>query len=65
MAQDSPNWRMANRLAGGDLDGIVETRRTGGQKWERISRDLLTEFGVEVSCVTLAAWYGQTEQVAS
>lgn len=61
MAQDSPNWRMANRLAGGELDEIVSDRRANGQKWERISRDLLLEYGVEVSAVTLAVWYGDAE----
>ena len=61
MAQDSPNWRMANRLAGGRLDEIVESKMDAGQGWERISRDLYAEFGAEVTGVTLRAWYGKAE----
>lgn len=64
MPQDSPNWRMANRLADGRLDEIVTTRIARGDALERISRDLLTEYGIDVSRVSLRNWYG-TEQAAS
>ena len=61
MAQDSPNWRMANRLAGGRLDEIVGSKTDAGHGWERISRDLYAEHGVEVTGVTLKSWYGKAE----
>ena len=66
MAQDSPNWRMANRLAGGRLDEIVEAKLEANVKWERISRDLLAEYGADVSAVTLRSWYDpKAEKAAS
>ena len=65
MAQDSPNWRMADRLAGGRLDELVEAKIAAGQKWERISRDLLADYGADVSAVTLRAWYGTPAEQAS
>lgn len=66
MPQDSPNWRMADRLAGGRLDEIVAKWVGEGRNWERISRDLYADFGAEVTGVTLRAWYGKaTERAAS
>lgn len=57
MPQDSPNWRMANKLADGKLDQIVTERIANGDPLERISRDLLADHGIDISRVTLRNWY--------
>ena len=57
MPYDSPAWRMADRLTGGELDTIVADLLTDDQSWSAISRTLKTEHGVDVTRVTLAKWY--------
>lgn len=47
---------MANRLADGKLPDLLAERRTAGQSWDDISRQLYGELGIEVSAETLRKW---------
>lgn len=57
MPYDSPAWRMADRLTGGELDAIVADLLAEGQSWSAVSRRLKKDHGAEVTRVTLAKWY--------
>lgn len=47
---------MANRLAGGDLPGLLAQLRGEGLSWDDIGRRLHVDHGVEVSAETLRRW---------
>jgi hypothetical protein len=56
MAHGSPNYRMANRLSGGELDHILTTCRDEGLSYNAISAQLFARFGIEVSAPTVGQW---------
>lgn len=56
MQPRSPQFRMADRLAGGRLIEIIATSRADGLSFDDISRRLFAEFGIEVTRQTLANW---------
>lgn len=58
MPYDSPAWRMADRLTGGDLDDIVAQTYAETGSWRGTEQALRDRYGVEVTRVTLAKWYG-------
>ena len=64
MAQDSPNWLMADRLAEGNLDQIVAGYVADERNWQWISDRLRRDFGIEVTRVTLRKWYGNADAVS-
>ena len=49
-------YRMADRLAGGRLAGILAERRADGQSFDQIARELYAEHGIEVTRQTVANW---------
>lgn len=54
---DSANYRMADRLAGGDLPAILTERRVERkQSFNQIARALFAEFGIEVTGQTVSNW---------
>lgn len=57
MPYDSPAWRMADRLTGGDLDDIVAQTYAETGSWRGTEQALRDRYGVEVTRVTLAKWY--------
>lgn len=54
----SPNWLMADRLAGGHLADIILELR-GDLSWRQISLHLRDMYGIEATDITLAEWYRQ------
>lgn len=56
MPYPSANWRMANRLAGGDLDAKLSRLRARGLSLDRIAGQLAADHGIEVTATTLAKW---------
>lgn len=55
----SPNtqlWRMADRLAGGNLAQRIDELRSRGLGHEQISRQLYADHGIEVTRQTVATW---------
>ena len=52
---------MANRLAGGTLDETVATLLAEKASYQAISEHLKHRFGIEVTRVTLAKWYPQSD----
>lgn len=53
---DTSAYRMADRLAGGELADLLGQYRRAGVAWRAIARLLLDEFGIEASADTLKAW---------
>jgi len=56
MQVDSPQFRMADRLAGGKLAETILTLRDEGRSFEEISRRLYGDFGIEASRQTIVRW---------
>ncbi len=50
---------MANRLAGQRLPELLSESRAAGASWDDISRQLCSDFGIEVSSETLRKWSEQ------
>lgn len=53
---DSPVYRMADALTGGKLADILRQERAAGKSLRRISVDLQTGYGVDVTGQTVANW---------
>lgn len=65
MAIKSGAYRMANRLAGGNLDAILRRACENGETLDAISQRLYAEHGIEVTKQTIANWVKPIkEQVA-
>lgn len=56
MATNSANWRMANRLAGGSLDGELAEMVSAGVSMRRIGVLLFERYGIEATGPTIRAW---------
>ena len=52
----SPLYRMANRLAGDDLDGELQRLVDQGLSAEAIASRLYADHGIEASRPTVVAW---------
>lgn len=55
-------WRMADRLAGGELASTISRFRAEGFGLENISRRLFADHGIEVTRQTLASWCEQLDR---
>lgn len=49
-------WRMADRLAGGQLWSVIEKQRGAGSSLNDIARLLHDDYGIEVTGQTIANW---------
>ncbi len=56
MAISSTTWRMADRLADGQLATILLRLRSQDQTYDTISAHLMDEYGIEVTRQTIASW---------
>lgn len=56
MTTTSPQFRMADRLAGGRLAATLRRLRSDGLSYEAIGRRLYAEHGIEASRQTVARW---------
>lgn len=61
---NSSTYRMADRLAGGELAAIILGRRAEGISLDRIRTLLAVEHGIEVSRPTLANWLDELAPAA-
>lgn len=61
----SEKFRMADRLAYGQLEEILKRRRAEGASFAVLSRELFVEFGIEVTGQTLSTWWKSLEVAAS
>ena len=52
-------YRMANRLADGNLPRLLAEHRAEGTSWDDITRQLHTTYGIEVTAETLRRWAEQ------
>lgn len=52
----SPTFRMADRLAQGQLAEFIAEQRAAGRSHEAVARELFAKFGVEVTRQTVANW---------
>ena len=50
--------RLFAQLAGYPLGDWIADRRDQGKSWRQIERDLRDEYDIELTNVTLLAWYG-------
>ena len=50
--------RLFAELAGYPLADWIADRRDQGKSWRQIERDLRDEYDIELTNVTLLAWYG-------
>jgi hypothetical protein len=55
----SAQFRMAERLAGGDLSQKLATHFEASQSWEQVARDLYATYGITVTGQTLRRWAEQ------
>lgn len=62
MAFDSPNYRMADKLAAGALDSILADLAGQGLSYAGIAARLFADHGIEVSAPTVGAWLRSIEQ---
>lgn len=49
-------WRTAERAIGGDLAVFLAERRTRGDSWETITRELWADYGVSVTATGVRKW---------
>lgn len=56
--------RLFAQMTGETLARWVEGQRAAGTSWRQIERELRDEHKIEVSNVTLIAWYGERETAA-
>lgn len=56
MRTPSPQFRMADRLAGGKLALIIAAYKAEGLSLDAIARRLYADFGIEVTRQTVANW---------
>jgi hypothetical protein len=61
----SPQYRMADRLAGGKLADELARHAAEGHSLRQISLHLFADYGIEVSAATVQAWTDTPEKVAS
>lgn len=52
----SPQFRMAEHLAGGDLAGKLDSLFGKSQSWEQVGRDLYATYGISITGQTLRRW---------
>ena len=67
MHPDSRSWRMADRLAGGQLEAILRGHMRAGLSLAATGKRLYADHGIEVSVTTLSKWVADltdTEAVA-
>ena len=55
----SAQFRMAERLAGGDLGSKLAEQFAISQSWEQVARDLYATYGITISGQTLRRWAEQ------
>ncbi len=56
MPPRSAAWRMADRLTGDSLAGILTAYRSTKTPWETIARELHNTYGIVVTSETLRRW---------
>lgn len=59
---ETPTYRMADRLAQGQLAGHLLALRSAGFSHNRIAAQLLADHGIEITGTTVAVWLTQIEQ---
>ncbi len=57
----SPQYRMADRLAGGELAEIIRKGRSKGLSWDSIAARLYADHYIEVTGNTVQAWAQQID----
>lgn len=55
----SPQFRMAEHLAGGDLGRKLAEMFATSQSWEQVGRDLYATYGISITGQTLRRWAEQ------
>lgn len=55
----STQFRMAERLAGGDLALKLATMFDSTRSWEQVARDLYATYGITITGQTLRRWAEQ------
>lgn len=60
----SANYRMADRLAGGNLAETLRKLAGEGLNNGAISRQLFADYGIEVSIPTVGAWLADIDTAA-
>lgn len=64
MRTTTPLYRMADRLAGGELEQVLADMRAQGFSYDEISRRLYANYGIEVTRQTVANWLTSMEPAA-
>ena len=62
MPPNSANYRMADRLTGGQLARILRACRAAGDSFQDISRRLYADHGAEVTDQTVNNWLAELGQ---
>lgn len=57
MQPATPAYRMADRLAGGQLAEVLTEHVDAGRSFDQISRILFADYGIEASRPTLESWH--------
>jgi hypothetical protein len=55
----SAQFRMAERLAGGDLAELLAAQFAKTGSWEQVARDLYATYGITITGQTLRRWAEQ------
>jgi len=61
----TPHYRMADKLAGGQLDAILAAYRAEDLSLRQITLRLYAEHGIEVTHQTIANWFATMDKAAS
>jgi intein-encoded DNA endonuclease-like protein len=54
-------YRMADRLAGGELARLLRELRASDASYEAIARQLYSDYGIEVTRQTVANWVNELD----
>lgn len=64
MAVTTPQFRMADRMAGGNLAALILADKAAHFSAEEIARRLYADFGIEVTGQTLRRWLRELDDQA-
>lgn len=64
VANQSNQFRMADRMAGGRLAEVIDEMHVEGRSYEDIARRLYADYGIEISRQTVARWHADAQKVA-
>lgn len=62
MAIETPQFRMADRLAKGRLAEILAEFKANGASYSYVVRELYARHGIEVTAPTVGVWYSRLDE---